>query len=104
MPALNCFAQPLHSLGNALMLVVYSGACNEQVSPCLHNQRRCCFVNATIDLYITMQIPLGNHLARTCNFGQCLWYEFLAAKARIYSHNQHQVEEGEYVFEHEDGR
>src|SRR6266849_936844 len=96
--------QPLHSLGNALMLVVYSGASNEQVSPCLHDQRGCCFVNTTIDLYVAMQVPLDNHLAHTRNFGQCLRYEFLAAKAGIDSHYQHQVEEGEHVVEHEDGR
>src|SRR5260370_5605583 len=96
--------QPLHSLGNALMLVVYSGASNEQVSSCLHDQRGCCFVNAAIDLYVAMQVPLDNHLAQTRNFWQCFRYEFLAAEARIDSHNQYQVEEGEHVVSHEDAR
>ena len=99
---LNGPAQSIHGLGYAFVLVVNGGACDEEVGSRLHGLAYGSLVDASIYLYIAVQVSMGDYLAHASDFGEHFGDEILAPEARVDGHDEHHVEQGEDVFEHKD--
>src|SRR5260370_22818682 len=96
--------KPRDGLCYALLLIVDSGTCYQQIGSGFDYQRSSCLVDATIDFDIAVEAAFGNHLAQADDFGQRFGDELLAAEAGVDGHDKHHVDQGEYIFEQEDGR
>src|SRR5712692_4127785 len=92
-----------YGLRYAFLLIVDSGTCYQQIGSGFDYQRSGRLVNAAIDFDIAVQAAFGNHLAQAGDFGQRFGDELLAAEAGVDGHDKHHVDQGEYIFEQEDG-
>src|SRR5260370_14551399 len=96
--------KPRDGLCYALLLIVDSGTCYQQIGSGFDYQRSGCLVDTAIDFDIAVEAAFGNHLAQADDFGQRFGDELLAAEAGVNGHDKHHVDQGEYIFEQEDGR